>query len=214
MSPNRFILPLLAAAVVIGCVTINVYFPEEKVKDLSERIEEEVVRQAAATSDGGAEVPPNDGAGLEPLQRLWSGTARLVLRLTASPVTAQQGRDRVPPPEVTNPAIRAIIDSRATRLDELNRFKARKVVGENNQGLVEVRELGALELRERAELQRLVKAENDDREALYREIAAATNVDLAQLPQIRSTYAKTLRENAKPGDLIQQPDGRWVEKQG
>jgi uncharacterized protein YdbL (DUF1318 family) len=119
----------------------------------------------------------------------------------------------VPQPEITNPAIRKIIDSRAARYNELRRYLDQGVLGENNKGLVEVRNLEALtDLKARADVQRLVKAENADRQELYKEIAAAKNVDLAQLPKIQETYAATLRQNAKAGDWIQQPDGNWVKK--
>jgi uncharacterized protein YdbL (DUF1318 family) len=67
-------------------------------------------------------------------------------------------------------------------------------------------------LKERADVQRLIRDENADREQLYREIAAAKNVELSLLPRIRETYASTLRDNARPGDWIQQPDGAWAQK--
>ena len=87
------------------------------------------------------------------------------------------------------------------------------MIGEGNQGLLVFRNLDAIQgLKERADAQKLVKDENADREQLFKEIAAAKNVDLAQLPQIRSTYATTLRENAHPGDWIQLPDGSWAQK--
>jgi uncharacterized protein YdbL (DUF1318 family) len=120
---------------------------------------------------------------------------------------------QVAQPEITNPAIRKIIDSRSARYNELRRYLDQGVLGENNRGLLEVRNLEALtDLKARADVQRLVKAENADRQELYKEIAAAKNVDLAQLPKIQETYAATLRQNAKPGDWIQQPDGNWVKK--
>jgi uncharacterized protein YdbL (DUF1318 family) len=114
---------------------------------------------------------------------------------------------------VSNPAIRKIIASRAKRVGALNRYKAKGVIGENNRALVEARDLDALtDLKQRAEVQRLIKAENADREQLFREIAAAQNVDLSQLPRIRETYAGTLRAKARPGDWIQTPDGNWKQK--
>ena len=67
-------------------------------------------------------------------------------------------------------------------------------------------------LKERADAQKLIKDENADREQLFKEIAAAKNVELSQLPQIRTTYAETLREKAHPGDWIQLPDGSWAQK--
>jgi len=202
-----------------SCVTINVYFPEAAIQDLVERIEEQVERQATATGEEGALLPTDEGNRVAasvtvagPLIRAWSRVAGPLLTLTAPTALAQSSANKVAAPEVTNPAIRAIITSRAKRLAALNRFKQQKVIGENNQGLVEARDLTKLALRDRATVQRLLKAENADRETLYREIAAVKNVDLSQLARIRETYAKTLREKAKNGDLVQQPDGRWTEK--
>ena len=74
---------------------------------------------------------------------------------------------------------------------------------------LEIRDLDAVDLRSRAEVQRLVKEENADRERLFGEIATAKNVDRSQLPRIRETYAKTLRANARSGDWIQAADGSW-----
>ncbi|NJN65050.1 MAG: YdbL family protein [Acidobacteria bacterium] len=116
-------------------------------------------------------------------------------------------------PAVSNPAIRKIIDSRAARVAELNGFKAKGVIGEGNDGLVVARGLESLaDLKARAAVQKLVRDENKDREALYREIAAATNVDASQIKKVQETYAATLRESAKPGEWIQMPDGAWKQK--
>ena len=116
-------------------------------------------------------------------------------------------------PEISNPAIRKIIDSRATRLAAINDLKVKGVIGESNQALLVVRNLDAIQgLKARADAQKLIKDENADREQLFKEIAAAKNVDLAQLPQIQTTYAETLREKAHPGNWIQLPDGTWVQK--
>jgi uncharacterized protein YdbL (DUF1318 family) len=194
----------LAAVAVIACITINVYFPEQAVKDLSEQIEAQVQQRAAG------EVPPSaptpaptaapDGGPLAGLLSLGVGTA-------------WADQEEVAAPEISNPAIRTIIASRAKRLAAVNAWKARGVIGESNQALLAIRNLDAVAgLKERAEVQKLVKDENADREQLFREIAAAKNVDLSQLPKIRETYASTLREKARPGDWIQQPDGTWVQK--
>lgn len=199
-----------AIALAVGCVTINVYFPEAAIKDLSEKIEDEVEKRAAEVGgdeQSRLETPAKPG----PILAIWARLAPSLLRLSAAPAQAQGGK--VADPGVTNPAIRQIIDSRARRLAELNRLKASGVLGENNRALVEIRNLDAVaDLRERAAAQRLVKEENADRETMFKEIAAATNVDLSQLPRIRSTYAETLRQNAERGDWIQMPDGTWKQK--
>ncbi len=222
---TRYLAPatlLIAAFTVIACATINVYFPEAAVTDLSEKIEDAVEREAAQSEEDGAEPPgagqpgageTGEAASFEDASWLRSafdvavGTA---LRLTAPTVYAQT--DEVAAPEITNPAIRKIIQSRAARVRRLNGYKSSGAVGENNRALVEVRRLDALPLQERAAVQKLVRAENADRERMFKEIAAATGTDLSQLPQIRTTYAATLRQKARTGDWIQMPDGSWRQK--
>jgi uncharacterized protein YdbL (DUF1318 family) len=198
---RRAAFPFLALALMTACVTVNVYFPEAEVRDLSKQIEEAVRRQAAEQS---GETPPPSPA---PPSQQPQGSL-LDLLLGATPAVAQVAR-----PEIENPAIRKIIDSRSARFNELRKYFDQGVLGESNKGLVEVKALDAVaDLKEKAAVQRLVRAENADREELYKEIAAAKNVDLAQLPKIRETYAATLRQNAKAGDWVQGQDGAWVKK--
>ncbi len=204
---------LLTAVVLIGlaCVTINVYFPEAKIQDLSQRIEDEVAQRAVELEEGtGEEGAAPEGTADEDPPEVTPGRASVLsLLLGATPAYAQS----VPDPGVSNPAIRAIIDARAARVQQINDFKSRGLIGESNQALLEARSLDSIsDLRERAALQKLVKDENADRERLYKEVAAAEGVDLAQLPRIRQTYAETLRNNARPGDWIQLPGGQWKQK--
>jgi uncharacterized protein len=220
---NRFLKPILALAAVaaVACVTINVTFPEAEVKDLSEQIEQAILRRAAeAAPPAESAVEPEDGGGAASggavsqvserpsVFEMALGTV-LYYGLAAAPAYAQ---DEVAAPEISNPAIRNIIQSRAGRVRELNRYKGSGAIGENNQALTETRDLNALPLPERAAAQKLVREENADRERMFKEIAAATGADLSQLPNIQRTYAETLRANARSGDWIQMPDGSWRQK--
>ncbi len=219
--PSRYLATaslLLAALAAIACVTINVYFPEAAVKDLSEKIEDAVEREAAQGEEGGGEPAADTGGaggGAASADATWLQSAAGVavgtaLYLTAPAAYAQT--DEVAAPEITNPAIRKIIQSRGARVRQLNRAKASGAVGENSRALVQVRQLDALALQQRATVQKLVRAENADCERMFKEIAAATGTDLSQLPQIRTTYATTLRQKARRGDWIQMPDGSWRQK--
>lgn len=207
---RRLSLPLvLSLCLALACVTINVYFPEGEIKDLSQQIEREVARQAKERA--GQEPAQPEAAKPDPPQQPPQSRRPRGLLDELFGVAYAQGS--VPEAEATSPAIRRIIESRSARLAELNRYKAQGVIGENRKGLVEVRALESLpDLKARADVQRLVRAENADREELYKEIAAAKNVDLSQLDRIRETYAQTLRANARPGDWIQLDDGSWKQK--
>ncbi len=203
MRRRLALLVLASALALVACITINVYFPEEAVKDLSEQIEQEVARAAGGAAAEPTPTPPAAGPAADPLATL--------LGLGAATAWAEE---QVPEPAVSNPAIRRLIASRAARLEDIRRWKASGVLGESRAALLEVRSLEAVPgLKERAEVQRLVRDENADREQLFREVAAATDVALDQLDRIRSTYAETLRANSSPGDWVQLPDGTWVRKE-
>jgi len=207
MSPKSWMSIALVAGLVgsLACVTINVYFPEAAVRDLSQQIEEEVQKQAAQQPATPETPPVSEDGGQSRLYR----TTLLDAVLGVTSVHAQS----VPEPTVSNPAIRKIIDSRASRVDAINKFKAAGAIGESNRALLEIRDLEAVtDLKARADAQRLVKAENADREQLFKEIAAAEGVDPSQIDRVRETYAETLRANARPGDWIQDPSGAWKRK--
>ncbi len=212
----------LAAVVVVGCVTINVYFPEAEIKDLSKQIEDAVQKQAdknaqqktAAPEPGAATTPtPPPTPPPTPEKSPGAPAPRASLLDGLFGITPAFAAEAVPAPEVTSPAIRKIIDSRAARVADINKYKTAGVIGDNNKALLEVRNLDALpDLKARADVQKLVRAENADREELFKEMAVAKGVDLSQLPKIREAYAGTLRDNARPGDWIQLPDGTWKQK--
>ena len=212
-TPWRALALAVAGVSAMACITINVYFPEAAVRDLSEKIEEAVAEEAAKAVSGEA-ADSADSASLrsaEPVSILDHLRAEIVPRLlaaTASDVYAQT----VASPEISNPAIRTIIESRGQRLPQLQPFKSSGALGENNQALLEIRDLSSLGLQDRAQAQKLVKAENADRERMFKEIAAATGTDLSQLPKIRETYAATLRSHAEKGEWIQMPDNSWKQK--
>ncbi len=213
---RRFLQTLLigTSLVAAACVTINVYFPEAAVKDLSQQIEEAVAK-AAAQGSAGAEAPVEEDSPEGGDSTSLSATAARAVVGTllwlSAPEAHAQGEE-VAAPEISSPAIRAIVRSRAERLEEIRGHKSAGHLGESNQALLVARSLDSLELRDRAAVQRLIKAENQDRERMFKEIAAATGTDLSALPQIQATYAETLRENAKTGDWIQLPGGEWRQK--
>jgi uncharacterized protein YdbL (DUF1318 family) len=213
------------ALMLLACITINVYFPEAAVKELSQQIEDEVRQRSGEPSRATGPVAPegavsgtgssdqaatSDIGGRPSLLDDAGDVLSLVLSFGAREAWAQE----VPGPGISNPAIRRIIDSRAARVEAVDALKGAGVVGESNRAQLEIRDLDAAgALKERAAAQRLVREENADREQLFREIAAAEDVDLSQLDRIRRTYAETIRDKARPGDWIQLPDDSWVQKQ-
>jgi uncharacterized protein YdbL (DUF1318 family) len=127
----------------------------------------------------------------------------------ASLALAQEADD----PGADRGVILEIVDSRALRLPDIERYKAAGVIGENNRGLVEILK----PFRDPVKLERLeqvVEGENIDRERLYVALAAGSGGGRAEVEKVRESYARLLRESARFGEWIQRPDGKWRQKSG
>jgi uncharacterized protein YdbL (DUF1318 family) len=102
---------------------------------------------------------------------------------------------------------------RRARMAEIQNVKNARVVGEARSGLLAIVQAPSGEYGDY--VRRLVEAENADRLALMKALAAERRVPLAQ---IQTEEAAFWREHAFAGEWIEAeaPDGtwRWVQKQG
>lgn len=112
--------------------------------------------------------------------------------------------------EVNTPAINAIKQSMQARHAQLAAHYDSGVVGLTADGLVALRDAGAVPLAQRQAVNALVAAENNDRNALYAEIASANGHPEWQA-EIRSTFAQRWIQRAQPGWWVQS-GGAWKQK--
>ena len=113
--------------------------------------------------------------------------------------------------EIDTPAIVSLKQRMQQRHTQLEAYYARGAVGLTRDGLVAVRDANAVPLAARQSVNALVAAENQDRNALYREIARA-NGHPEWEADIRSTFAQRWIQLARPGWWYQSADGSWVRK--
>ncbi len=112
--------------------------------------------------------------------------------------------------EVNTPGVTAIKQSMQARYAQLEGFYASGAVGQTADGLVALRDANAVPLPSRQKVNGLVAAENQDRNALYAEIARA-NSHPEWEPEIRSTFAQRWIERAQAGWWVQS-GGSWKQK--
>jgi uncharacterized protein YdbL (DUF1318 family) len=113
--------------------------------------------------------------------------------------------------EINTPAIAALKASMQSRHNQLAAHYASGAVGLTRDGLVALRAASTVPLAERQALNTLVAAENQDRNALYREIARANGRPEWE-SEIRSTFAERWIAKAQPGWYVQNASGAWVKK--
>jgi len=188
-----FTLVFLASA----CVTVNIYFPAAAV----ERAADQIVKETWGGPNG-----PSKPAPPAPQSRSFFAPGAGVKLGFAGAAFAQDADINV-----TNPAIRALKDSIKKRSDALKPYLDKGNVGIGQDGLLALRSADGLNLKERAEVNQLIEAENKDREALYAEIAKANGIPKENIPKIKSIFAKSWIEQARPGWWIQS-GGNWQKK--
>jgi uncharacterized protein len=188
---------VLAAFFISACVTVNIYFPAAAV----ERAAEQIVKETWGGPGEPAKTPP------KPQSTNRFSPMRAVSLNFIGEAYAQEADINV-----SNPAIRALKDSIKQRSNAIKPYMDRGNIGIGQDGLLRIRSTDGLNLKERAEVQQLVEAENRDREALYAEIAKANNIPKENIPKIKSIFAKSWIEQAQPGWWIQDSQGNWKKK--
>ena len=155
----------LFTSLIFACVTINIYFPAEKVESVAAEIVDEIRDQKPSGKD--------------------SLLLRETLLAFACPSAwADQALT------VSNPTIRALKQKMKTRYAQMKPYYKKGVLKEGGNGFVSIGNMAGLGLKEKRNLKSLVNAENGDRKRLYGEIAKALKIDSSQVNRVAEIFAK------------------------
>lgn len=200
--------PLAASLMLLAaCVTINVYFPAVAAEKAADRFIEDVWGPQATPmpEENQPQETSPPGATLEQEGAITMLAGR-TLDFFVPVAHAQQ-----PDFNISTPAIQAIKQRMEQRHSELAPHYESGAVGLTDDALVTIRDQAAIPLPQRNQVKQLVADENADRNALYREIAAANNRPEWE-GNIRSTFAQRWIANARAGWWYQNANGDWVQK--
>jgi len=177
-----YVLILGAAVFIFACVTINIYFPAEKV----ESVAGDIVNDIRGPRSGEEEKPQGDDKS--------SLLQKTFLALSPSTAWAQEVTD------VSNPTIRALKQRMRSRYNQMKPHYQKGTLKEGNNGYVSLGKTTGLGLKEKRDLNALVDAENKDRKTLYVEVAKALKVhpiDSAQIDKVAKIFAKEWQKSVR-----------------
>ena len=186
----------------VSCVTVNIYFPAAAIQKAADQIVDDVRKTPDQKPGEGLEQKPEDK----------KDKINLLGRFRFAHLGPTEAYAASVDVNVSTPAIRALKTSMANRFPQLQPLYGKGAIGETNTGLVAIRDTGALSLKEKADLNRLVGEENADRQALYTEIMRANNLDVGRLTEVQRLFANSWRDKSSPGWWIQSDNGEWSRK--
>jgi hypothetical protein len=168
-----------ATLFLVACVTINIYFPAEKV----ESVAGEIVNEIRGEKSGEGKTPPGQDKNSFLMKTLFALSPRAAW---AQEVTT-----------VSNPTIRALKEKMKSRFAQMKPFYQSGALQEGGNGFVSLGKTEGLGLKEKRDLKNLVDAENGDRQTLYGEVAKALKIDPGQTSKIAEIFAKEWQKSVK-----------------
>ena len=162
---------MFAIIALFACVTINIYFPAEKVESVAGDIVNDI---RGKKPDQKGNQSKNDDVFLPEIR----------ISLSLSSAWAQDVTT------VSNPTIRALKEKMKARFQALKPYYQKGALKEGGNGYLSVTNTGDLNLKEKRDLNGLVDAENSDRKTLYSEVAKALKIDPGQVDRIAGIFAK------------------------
>ena len=162
---------LLFLVLTFACVTINIYFPAEKVESVAGEIVNEI-------RESGGEQEKS-------IKKEKTSFFKQIMLAFSCPVACA---DEVT--SVANPTIRALKKKMKDRYPELKPYYINGTIKEGDNGYVSLGNTKGLKLKETRNLKSLIEAENKDREKLYEEIAKALKIEPSQINKIAEIFAK------------------------
>ena len=197
-----FVVPLFLTA----CVTVNIYFPAAEAEEAARTIVRDVI--GAQPGDELPETKPEadeSSSARELRTRVWSGLSARLINVLVAPAHAQADLN------INTPAISKLRASLRSRHAKLEPYYRNGAVGFTADGFVRLRDQGLVPLKDRNVVRKLIADDNQERTALYKEIARA-NGHPEWEKDIRQTFARIWIDEAPGGYWYQTPGGNWQQK--
>ncbi len=186
----------LGALLLSACVTINIYFPAAA----AEKVADEIIQEIQQEKKDQGQQPQSGLTGKQ--VGFYSGLDR-ILDFVISPARAEANLS------VESPDIRRLQAAMQSRFGQLKPFYDSGVIGIKADGMLAAK--GAVALKDKNKVDKLIAAENADRIKLYQAIANA-NGHPEWFNQIKDTFAARWVGNAHSGWWYQTSNGSWKQK--
>ena len=198
---NKFI--ILFLIFLIGCITVNVNFPESAVQRAADDFVRDLYKDASATTT----VPtPTEEPKEKPSKTTSKKTKTTEFNIYFMNQAFAQELN------MSSAKAREIKTKLASRVSEIVKWKQTGAIGENQEGELTLKDSASLSKDSKKHVEQLIEDENKDRTELYEEIQTTNSITDRKQTKIRKFFGNAFRQNSPAGTWIQSDSGNWSKK--
>jgi uncharacterized protein YdbL (DUF1318 family) len=185
---------ITVSAIIVGCVTVNVNFPESAVQKASD----DYVRDIYRTKEQGKapKASPAPGTSMIHFDSFIStayAEAEVALKMDSSKIETIKGKLKA-------------------RVPEILAQKKEGIVGEGNDGMLVIKDASKVKPLMKKKVEDMVKDENSDRSSLYSEIVSTNHLSSSNVSQMKKSFSRSFQSESPSGTWVQSPEGTWSQK--
>jgi len=182
-------------AVIGGCVTVNVNFPESAVQKATDDYVRDLYRSKEQSKTPKATPTPkvSDTVSFPNFILPSANAAEASFHLRSAKTETIKARMR-------------------GRVSEIISYKKQGLIGESNDGMLVIHDPSKVKPLLKKKLESFVKAENADRESLYGEIAESNHLSSSNVAQMRKSFTRSFQAESPSGTWVQASDSTWSQK--
>ncbi len=186
---------LATLGLAVGCVTVNVNFPESAVQKATDDYVRDLYRAKekgkSPTPEASAKTTSSLGNGFQLIPS--AEAAEVNIKVDSNKALALKGK-------------------LASRVAEVILQKRAGALGETNDGLLEYKGSDQVKPLLKRKIEGMVAAENSDRIELYDEVATANAIPKGRIKDIQKSFARSFQAESPSGTWLQDSEGKWAQK--
>ena len=187
---------ILGSVLIVGCITVNVHFPEGAVQKAADDYVRELYKAKAEQ-----EAKPKDTS--------WNWQAPNSLALVARLFLDQANAKDF---SLDSPEIKSIQKSQSGRISKIDKLKKEGIIGETFNGRLQIQKRKKWKPLKMRMAKKLVEAENADRDKLYSAVLRKNKMSSNFLPKVQEKFRKSFQNVSPSGTWVEAAQGSWSQK--
>lgn len=203
ITKHASIYSLMAILILVGCVTVNVNFPESAVQQATDDYVNSLYGEKRTPRTKSAPQEPDKDVTPPPAEDKPTSFFELIPSAYALDFSVH----------TDSPKAKTIFERLKSKIPELRARKKDGILGESKNGYLRIRDEKSLQPLEKKKLQNFVDEENNLRNDLYKEVLNYNQMNKNDLDKVEESFARSFQRVSPTGTWVEDNSGKWSRKE-